>query len=95
MKNLFLFFFLFSFTAFSQDLSVEKIWKKYEYIAKGVEDFKSMADGNFYTKTNEEGSIFKHSILNSEDKGVCILEGKNLLYNGVKVEYDDFEFNKE
>ncbi len=95
MKNLLLFFSLLSFNVFSQDLSVEKIWKKYEYIAKGVEDFKSMADGNFYTKTNEEGSIFKHSILNSEDKGICILEGKTLLYNGVKIDYDDFEFNKD
>ena len=51
MKVVYIFSFL--FIAFfnktlSQEITVEKIWKKFEFYAKSVNGFRSMNDGNHY-----------------------------------------------
>ena len=65
---------LFSITSllsFGQEITVEKIWKKYEFYAKGVDGFRSMNDGNYYTQITEDNgkqSITKHSIIDDSKK---------------------------
>lgn len=84
-----------SFLAFNQEITIEKIWKKYEFYAKSVEGFKSMKDGEHYTRPTTDLSIKKYSLLNDKDAGTTLVEGKDLLYKGKSIEFDDYEFNSD
>ena len=88
-------FLFISFLAFNQELTIEKIWKKYEFYAKSVEGFKSMKDGETYTRPTKDMSIKKYSIANATDQGTTLIDGKDLLYQGKEVVYDDYEFNAD
>lgn len=91
----FIAFLFISFLAFNQELSIEKIWKKYEFNAKSVAGFKSMKDGESYTRPTKDATINKYSIVNQNDEGTTLVDGKNLLYEGKEVVYDDYEFNAD
>jgi dipeptidyl-peptidase-4 len=93
MKIIFCAFFLVSLQLYAQDLTVEQIWKKYEFYPKGVEGFKSMKDGEHYTKMNEEGSIVKYKLTDPTDVGTLLVNGNSLMYKEVKIAFDDYEFN--
>jgi dipeptidyl-peptidase-4 len=84
-----------SFLAFNQEITIEKIWKKYEFYARSVEGFKSMKDGEHYTRPTTDLSIKKYSLLNDKDAGTTLVEGKELLYKGKSIEFDDYEFNSD
>jgi len=91
----FISFLFISFLAFNQELTIEQIWKKYEFYAKSVEGFKSMNDGETYTRPIKDASIKKFSITNQNDEGTTLVDGKDLLYQGKEVVYDDYEFNAD
>jgi len=93
MKIIFCAFFLLSLHLYAQDITVEQIWKKYEFYPKGVEGFKSMKDGEHYTKMNEDGSIVKYKLTDPTDAGTLIVNGNSLMYKEVKIAFDDYEFN--
>ncbi|MCF8329205.1 MAG: S9 family peptidase [Crocinitomicaceae bacterium] len=93
MKIIICAFFLLSLQLYAQDLTVEQIWKKYEFYPKGVEGFKSMKDGEHYTKMNEDGSIVKYKLTDPTDAGTLIVNGNSLMYKEVKIAFDDYEFN--
>ncbi|MFM7682720.1 MAG: DPP IV N-terminal domain-containing protein, partial [Bacteroidota bacterium] len=84
-----------SIQPFAQDLSVEKIWKNYEFYAKGVDGFKSMKDGEYYTKPSEDLSIRKYKISTPNDKGSILVDGTLLHFKGKQLQYDDYEFNSD
>jgi len=90
-----LLFQIISFIAFNQEITIEKIWKKYEFYAKSVEGFKSMKDGEHYTRPTTDLSIKKYSLLNDKDAGTTLVEGKDLLFKGKSIEFDDYEFNSD
>jgi dipeptidyl-peptidase-4 len=91
----FIAFLFISFLAFNQELTIEQIWKKYEFYAKSVEGFKSMNDGETYSRPIKDASIKKYSIVNQNDEGTTLVDGKDLLYQGKEVVYDDYEFNAD
>jgi dipeptidyl-peptidase-4 len=93
MKLIFCAFFLVSLQLYAQDITVEQIWKKYEFFSKGVEGFKSMKDGEHYTKMNEDGSIVKYKLTDPTDAGTLLVNGNSLIYKDVKIAFDDYEFN--
>ena len=93
MKIIFCAFFLLSLQLYAQDITVEQIWKKYEFYPKGVEGFKSMKDGEHYTKMNEEGSIVRYKLTDPTDAGTLLVNGNSLMYKEVKIAFDDYEFN--
>jgi len=93
MKIIICAFFLLSLHLYAQDLTVEQIWKKYEFYPKGVEGFKSMKDGEHYTKMNEDGSIVKYKLTDPTDAGTLLVNGNSLMYKEVKIAFDDYEFN--
>jgi len=97
MKNLsYLIIFLSTaLISFSQELSVEKIWKNYEFYTKGVDGFKSMKDGEYYTKTTEDLSVKKYKINDPKDKGSVLVDGAILNFGGKQLLYDDYEFNSD
>ena len=96
MKNslLLVFTLVYSFV-FSQDLTVERIWKNYEFSPKRIGGFKSMNDGEHYTNMKEGNSIYKFSLNDVNDKGAVILDGSKLLVDGKKLSFDDYEFNSD
>lgn len=100
MKNYLLFvsISLISFFSYSQRLSVESIWKKYEFGSQGVDGFKSMKDGLHFTKLSEiEGklAITKHKITDSEGKGEVLVTDAQLTFNGKVIDVNDYEFNDD
>jgi dipeptidyl-peptidase-4 len=96
MKNSLLFVFTFVCTVvFSQDLTVERIWKNFEFSPKRISGFKSMNDGENYTSIKDGNSIFKYSLNDVNDKGTVVLDGSKLLVDGKKLTFDDYEFNSD
>ena len=93
MKIIICAFFLLSLQLYAQDITVEQIWKKYEFFPKGVDGFKSMKDGEHYTKMNEEGSIVKYKLTDPTDVGTLLVNGNSLMYKDLKIAFDDYEFN--
>ena len=90
----FLFFFC-KFSINSQEITVEKIWKNYEFYPKGINGFKSMNDGEHYTMATEDLSIVKFPIAKKIDKGEILMDGRLMKYNGSQIIYDDYEFNSD
>ena len=83
-------------TIFSQELTVEKIWKEREFSESNVDGFKSMNDGEHFSKISEnegENIISKHSYSDYKGKGEEIINLSILKLNGKKIEIDDYEFN--
>ena len=96
MKKYLLFAFtLLSTLIFAQDLTVERIWKNYEFSPKRISGFKSMNDGEHYTSVKDGNSIYKYSLNDVNDKGTVVLDGSKLLLDGKKLEFDDYEFNSD
>jgi dipeptidyl-peptidase-4 len=87
--------FLLTVTIFySQELTVEKIWKNYEFYAKGVEGFRSMKDGEHYTQVID-GSIYKFKINDPNDGGTLLIEKSKLKHKDAAIEFDDYFFNDD
>jgi dipeptidyl-peptidase-4 len=81
-----------------QPLTVESIWKNYEFSSKGFPGFNGMNDGEHFTKINfEQGkfSITKHAFQNYSGEGEILVAEKDLLYKGVSIQVDDYSFNAD
>lgn len=81
-----------------QPITVESIWKTYEFSSKGFPGFNGMKDGEHFTKVNFEDnhfSISKHAFLNYSGKGEVLVSDENLLYNGVSIPVEGYEFNAD
>ncbi|MES2589633.1 MAG: S9 family peptidase [Bacteroidota bacterium] len=81
-----------------KELTVESIWKNYEFYPKSFAGFKSTNDGEHFTQINESEkgfSISKHSFNNYAGAGIDIVTRENLLYKGQFITVDDYEFNAD
>jgi dipeptidyl-peptidase-4 len=95
MKNRIFFILTFvSSFVFSQDLSVERIWKNYEFNPKRIGGYQAMNDGEHYIKLND-GSFYLYAMNDLNDKGVMFLDGSKLVLDGKKITFDDFQFNSD
>ncbi|MDW8159751.1 MAG: S9 family peptidase, partial [Bacteroidia bacterium] len=82
MKNLaiILGLLLFSFeSSFTRDIgshkkrvTIEDIWQKYLFYARGAEDYNWMKDDRYYSTLDENSNIIKVSILNENDKSILL-----------------------
>lgn len=90
-----------SFASFSQEkkeITIESIWKDYEFFGNGVPGFRSMNDGEHYSKVVRKGSdlsIKKYSFTNQDDKGEEIIGSEALVYKNEKIALDDYSFNND
>lgn len=85
-------------TVFSQAITVEKIWKEYAFFGKSVEGFRSMQDGNFFSKVsaiNGKEAITKHAFSNYSGTGEVLINYTDVVYNGNKIQFDDYYFNSD
>jgi dipeptidyl-peptidase-4 len=78
-----------------EELSVEKIWKNYEFYPASVNGFRSMNDGVHYTEIDDvNGSaIVKKSILDATSE--VLVNSNALLFEGKSIQVDDYEFNSD
>lgn len=86
-----------SFTS-AQNLSVDKIWKNYEFFGSSVNGFRSMNDGNYFSKITKGisgKSITKHAFSNYEGKGEVIVSPDMLQIDGSSINMDDYFFNSD
>jgi dipeptidyl-peptidase-4 len=96
--QLLFFAFLFLFTVSAQELSVERIWKNFEFSAKSVSGFRSMKDGLHYTQLTEIGgkaAITKHRIDDPEGKETLLIKPDQLIFNGTPLVVSEYEFNND
>lgn len=88
-----------AFSCFSQkDISVESIYKTYQFYPKGVQGFNGMKDGVSFTQiseTDQGDAITKHKITAYQDKGEVLLSLSDLKYNGEAIEVDNYSFNHD
>lgn len=83
---------------FAQDITVEKIWKNYEFSGAGVDGFRSMKDGIHYTQLTEKDKkqqITKHKITDTEDNHEVLVSADKLVINGKSIQVDDYFFNDD
>ena len=75
---------------FSQEeISVEKIWKNYEYYPKYAEGYNAMADGVSYSIRKSDNSIVKRNF-KGKSKEVLIFQPPNTNFS-----YNRYEFNAD
>lgn len=79
-------------------LNVENIWKNFEFYGSSVSGFKSMKDGESYTRfewKQERKSIVKYTYQNRNQNGTILLDGKDIVFDGKELNVDDYEFNED
>lgn len=85
-----------NFIAISQTISVEDIWKKYAFYAENIHGFRSMKDGEYFTKISDikgKKVITKHLFTDFEGDGEIIVNLKDLTIKGAQLKIDDYYFN--
>lgn len=107
MKNISLLVLLLATTTFfsnaqekdsTQEITVEKIWKEHQFYGNGISGFRSMKDGNHYSRfalINNKKSIARFSFEDLTGAGDVILDGKELVHNGKELQIDGYEFNDD
>jgi len=77
----------------AQDISVEKIWKNYEFYPRYGQEFNSMSDGISYTVSDENYNILKYNI---EDLANENNNGKpEIIFTAADFSYSEYEFNSD
>ncbi len=97
MKSALLLFLLFCSVTplfFAQNLSVERIWKNYEFSAKGTGSIQAMNDGEHYVSISEDGAIVSNSILaQGKEQQKVLIPKEKLIWNSNPISVASFELN--
>ncbi len=97
MKSALLLFLLFCSVTplfIAQNLSVERIWKNYEFSAKGTGSIQAMNDGEHYVSISEDGAIVSNSILaQGKEQQKVLIPKEKLIWNSNPISVASFEFN--
>ena len=89
-RSLFLLFITITSFSWGQDITVEEIWKDYSFFGSSVEGFRSMQDGNYFSRISKTG-ITKHSFTDPEGSGEVLISGSALS----SISMDDYAFNSD
>jgi dipeptidyl-peptidase 4 len=90
---LFLFTFL-HFSFFAQDLNIERIWRNFEFSAKGSGAYQMMNDGLHFVQMNENGDIVRGLIADDQlEKTKLLVPKSSLVYNDQPIAVAGYEFN--
>ena len=79
---------------FAQEISVEKIWKKYEYRTQGIVGFNSLGDGDRYTQLDDQGNLVLAYISKPNEAPSVLIDANALSYKGKQVIIEDYSFDK-
>ena len=75
-----------------KDVTLENIWKTYDFYPKSVSGFNSMQDGNYYSKLDKKGGdsqINKYSFLTGQ-KTRTLVDSKN-----IEIDINNYTFSKD
>lgn len=84
-------------TVFAQKMTVETIWKEYTFFGKSIDGFRSMNNGDYFSQISMiDGNevISKHAFSNYEGDGEVLIKSSDVKYDGKKIEFEDYYFNK-
>ncbi len=81
-------FFINSISA--QEITIENIWTEYQFFGKGIDGFRSMSDGDYFSKVTGK-SVTKHKFSDYSGKGEMLISEKSL--QGIKMQ--DYSFNAD
>jgi dipeptidyl-peptidase-4 len=90
--------FLFSTVLNAQEITVENIWKEYQFFGSSVSGFRSMQDGIHFTKRSKikgDDCITKHSFASPNDAGEVLVNLSELQIKEKDIQFDDYEFNSD
>jgi len=82
--------FLFIYSLSAQEITVENIWSQYQFFGNGVDGFRSMNDGDYFSKVTGN-SITKHKFSDYSGKGEVLISKKSL--KGINMQ--DYSFNAD
>lgn len=77
-----------------KNISVESIYKTYQFYPKSVNGFNGMKDGQHFTQVSGN-LITKHRITAYKESGETILNLSDLIVNGEPLSVDDYSFNED
>lgn len=83
-----------NFVALSQSITVEDIWRDYKFYDRGVDGFRSMNNGDYFSQFTEKG-ITKHSFKNYQGEGETIVAAGDMTFEGSQLFPDEYEFNSD
>ncbi|MFK7787616.1 MAG: S9 family peptidase [Crocinitomicaceae bacterium] len=89
-RSLLLLFITISSFSWGQEITVEEIWKNYSFFGSSVDGFRSMNDGNYFSRISKTG-ITKHSFTDTEGSGEVLIPGSALS----SIRMDDYAFNSD
>ena len=75
-----------------KEVTLENIWKTYDFYPKSVSGFNSMQDGNYYSKLDKKGDdsqINKYSFRTGQ-KTLTLVDSKN-----IEIEINNYTFSKD
>ena len=95
MKIIFkvLFIALFLQQAVAQNLTVERIWRNYEFSAKGASAYQMLNDGSHFVEWSEAGDLVKGSLSSETLKTEILISKSALIWEDKQIEVAGFEFN--
>jgi dipeptidyl-peptidase-4 len=83
--------------AIAQDLTVERIWKNYEFVSKRIDGFNSLPDGESFTKIVDEAgkqSLQKFTFKKLAGKGTELINLSAITFNGKQLEIEEITLSK-
>lgn len=81
-----------------KNITVEKIWKEYQFMSSGGGNYKWQPDGTKYTRlirTNEGQKIVEYDIKLNSSEGKELVNLSNVWVNGKNLVVDKYEFNSD
>ncbi len=90
--NTFVLFLLF-LPVFAQEITVEKIWKKFEYRSLGIDGFNTLKDGDRYTQLDEVGNLTLSYISKPNEAPRILIKGTDLTHHGKGLVIEDYSFD--
>ena len=90
--NTFVLFLLF-LPLFAQEITVEKIWKKFEYRSLGIDGFNTLKDGDRYTQLDEVGNLTLSYISKPNEAPRILIQGTDLTHRGKGLVIEDYSFD--
>ena len=79
--------------SFAQEITVEKIWKNYEFYPQYSRGFNSMTDGISYTVRDDDNNILKYNIEDLANVGDNI--DPEIIFSASDFTYSYYEFNSD
>ena len=91
--QLLVFLFLWFMHADAQNLTIERIWKNYEFSAKGGSSYQMMNDGLHFVEMNENGDIVQGLVADELEKTKVLVPKSILVFNSQPITVAGYDFN--